>query len=94
MNQLRVFVLILALFVSGCCTCDPTVKALQSTIRDMRVDDYESGRVVFTENEPLNKRLLEAKIERMKMAENNAATFLKEPLPHPDLMQVEKESDE
>jgi hypothetical protein len=61
----------------------PTVAILMDTIKDMREQDYEKGRVTFsTKNKKLNAKLLAAKIERLKEAENNAAIALEEKPPH------------
>jgi hypothetical protein len=79
------------LFIAGCCTCDPTVIVLRNTIKAVRVDDYEKGRVTYSSTASINSRVLAGKIERLKMAENNAAVHLKEPVPFPELLKTKKE---
>ena len=79
---------ILVLSLSGCHlfgTGDqPTVAALSETIKDMRVRDYETGRVTFSTTAALNSRTLVTRLERLMDAENNAAVSLKKTKPFPD----------
>ena len=60
----------------------PTVKSLRKTIKAMREDDYEKGRVIYSSKANINSQLLAAKIERLKEAENDAAVALGEEKPH------------
>jgi hypothetical protein len=92
-NKAIAFLLVMIL-VSGCKlfgpSLKPTVDVLRKTIKAMREDDYEKGRVIYSSKADLNSRLLEAKIERLKQAENNAAVALKERVPHPELQKAKK----
>lgn len=86
-------VLLVMTLVSGCKLFEPslkpTVDVLRKTIKAMREDDYEKGRVIYSSKADLNSRLLEAKIERLKEAENNAAIALGESPAH-DLKKAPK----
>lgn len=76
----------------GCCQLEPTIMALNETIKSMREDDYEKGRVTCSKTASINSRILAAKIERLKMAENNAAVALKKDPPFPELLKAKGES--
>ena len=86
---------VLSLSQIGCITfgpsLEPTVIVLRDTIKATRVDDYEKGRVTYSGTASINSRVLAGKIERLKMAENNAAVHLKEPVPFPELLKTKKE---
>ena len=87
-NILATTVFALMFFIVGCCQLEPTVMALRETIKAMRVEDYEKGRVTYSTSAPINSRVLAAKIERLKTAENNAAVALKEKVPFPELLKA------
>lgn len=71
-----------ALFLSGCaCNCQPTVEQLSSTVQIARMD-CEKGYVSYPGDEGNSKKLVEARIELYKAAENNAAVLLKKDPPH------------
>lgn len=80
------FLISLSLFVQGCKffgpDLKPTVRELRNTIKSMRQEDYEKGRVFYSSTASINSSLLNAKIERLKLAENDASEALDEPHEH------------
>ena len=74
------FSLLFGCLLVGCAGPDlkPTVKLMADTIRTVRVQDYEAGRVKFSDKKELNARALAGRIARLKEAEGLAAEALKE----------------
>lgn len=89
---MRIIFAILLLLLSGCLSSDlrPTVINLSNTIREARLRDYENGRVTFSKDKVLQRRVMITRIERFLDAENNAAVALGNEKIYPD---VKKEAE-